>query len=55
MYFPENVLQQPNTALGNTNSFVVELWALRDELTMAKELWLNNLLVEMDAFECGFA
>ena len=49
MYFLENVLQQPNTALDNTNSFVSELWALRGGLTMAKELWLNNLLVEMDA------
>ena len=36
-------------ALGNTSSFVAELWALRDGLTMAKEPGLNNLLVEMDA------
>nr|XP_023916422.1 uncharacterized protein LOC112028020 [Quercus suber] len=35
--------------LGNTSSFVAELWALRDGLTMAKELGVNNLLVEMDA------
>ena len=36
-------------ALDNTNSFMVELWALRDGLAIAKELGLNNLIVEMDA------
>lgn len=36
-------------ALGNTSSFVAELWVLRDGLIMAKELGLNNLLIEMDA------
>ena len=36
-------------SLGNTNSFITELWALRDGLTIAKELRINNLIVEMDA------
>ena len=28
---------------------MVELWALRDGLAIAKELGLNNLIVELDA------
>ena len=36
-------------SLGNTNSFIAELWALRDGLTIAKELRINNLIVEIDA------
>lgn len=35
--------------LGNTNSFITELQALRDGLAIAKELGINNLIVEMDA------
>ena len=35
--------------LGNTSNFIAELWALRDGLTIAKELEINNLIVEMDA------
>ena len=31
-------------ALGSTNSIIVELWALRDGLTLAKELCLNSLM-----------
>ena len=31
-------------SLGYTNSFLAELWALRDGLTLAKDLNLNNLL-----------
>ena len=35
--------------LGRTNSCMVELWALRDGLLLAKELGINNLIVELDA------
>lgn len=35
--------------LDSSNSFIAKLWALRDERTLAKELFLNNLIVEMDA------
>ena len=35
--------------LGQTNSCMVELWALRDGLLLAKELGINNLIVELDA------
>lgn len=35
--------------LGRTNSCIVELWALRDGLLLAKELGLNNIIVELDA------
>ena len=38
-----------NRALGTTNSFITELWALRDGLIIAKELGLCNLIVELDA------
>ena len=33
----------------NTSSSIAELWALRDGLEIAKDLGLNNLIVEMDA------
>ena len=36
-------------ALGNTNNIVAELWALRDGLNLARELGLNNLIIELDA------
>ena len=37
-------------ALSFTNSFVAALWALRDDsLIFAKELGLNNIIVELDA------
>ena len=36
-------------SLGYTNSFLAELWALRDGLTLAKELNLNSLIVKLDA------
>ena len=36
-------------SLGCTNSFLAELWALRDDLTLAKDLNLNNLIIELDA------
>ena len=36
-------------ALRTTNSFMAELWALRDGLIMAKELGIPNLIVELDA------
>ena len=35
--------------LGQTNSCMAELWALRDGLMLAKELGLNNLIIELDA------
>ena len=35
--------------LGSSNSCMVELWALRDGLLLAKEMGLNNLIIEMDA------
>ena len=34
--------------LGQTNSCMAELWALRDGLMLAKELGLNNLIIELD-------
>ena len=36
-------------ALGTTNSFIAELWALRDGLIIFKDLGLSNLIVELDA------
>lgn len=36
-------------SLDNTNSSIAELWALRNGLAIAKELGLDNLIVEMDA------
>ena len=35
--------------LGSTNSCMAELWALRDGLLLAKEMGLNNLIIELDA------
>ncbi|KAK9992118.1 hypothetical protein SO802_027103 [Lithocarpus litseifolius] len=35
--------------LGCTNSCMAELWALRDGLLLAKEMGLNNLIIELDA------
>ena len=35
--------------LGYTNSCMIELWALRDGLILAKEMGLNNLIIELDA------
>ena len=35
--------------LGCSNSCMAELWALRDGLLLAKEMGLNNLIIEMDA------
>ena len=35
--------------LGSSNSCMAELWALRDGLLLAKEMGLNNLIIEMDA------
>ena len=35
--------------LGGSNSCMAELWALRDGLLLAKEMGLNNLIIEMDA------
>ena len=34
---------------GYTNSCMIELWALRDGLILAKEMGLNNLIIELDA------
>ena len=36
-------------ALGTTNNFIAELWALRNGLIMSKELGISNLIVELDA------
>ena len=35
--------------LGYTSNYKAELWALRDGLVLAKEMGLNNLIVELDA------
>ena len=35
-------------SLGCTNSFIAELWALRDGLILAKDLNFNSLIVELD-------
>ena len=35
--------------LGHTNSCMAELWTLRDGLMLAKDMGLNNLIVELDA------
>ena len=35
--------------LGHTNSIMIELWALRDGLVLAKEMRLNNLIIKLDA------
>ena len=36
-------------ALGTTNNFTAELWALRDGFIIVKDLGLSNLIVELDA------
>ena len=35
--------------LGCTNSCMAELWTLRDGLLIAKEMGINNLIIELDA------
>ena len=35
--------------MGSTSSTVAELWALKDELTMAKQMRIENICIEMDA------
>jgi len=35
--------------LGCTNSCMAELWAQRDSLLIAKEMGINNLIIELDA------
>ena len=35
--------------LGNTSSTMAELWALKDGLTMAKQMGIENICIEMDA------
>ena len=35
--------------LGCTNSCMAELWTLRDDLLIAKEMGINNLIIELDA------
>lgn len=34
--------------LGNTSSIVAELWAFKDGLTVAKQLGIENICIEMD-------
>ena len=35
--------------IGHTNSFLAELWALRDGLNIASEMGVNNHIIELDA------
>ena len=35
--------------IGHTNSFMAELWVLRDGLNIAREMGVNNLIIELDA------
>ena len=35
--------------IGHTNSFLAELWALRDGLNIAREMGVSNLIIELDA------
>ena len=35
--------------MGSTSSTVVELWALKYGLTMAKQMGIENICIEMDA------
>ena len=35
--------------LGHTNSVLAELWALRDGLMLAKEMGIQQLIIELDA------
>ena len=34
--------------IGHTNSFMVELWALRDRLNIAREMGVGNLIIELE-------
>ena len=34
--------------IGHTNSFLAELWALRDGLNIAREMGVSNLIIELD-------
>lgn len=38
-----------NRAIGFTHSLAVELWGLRDGLTLAKSLNIKKLMIEIDA------
>ena len=44
-----NWVQGYARGLGHTSSFMVELWVLRDGLILAREMRLNNLIIELDA------
>ncbi|XP_030936138.1 uncharacterized protein LOC115961271 [Quercus lobata] len=35
--------------IGHTNSFMAELWALRDRLNIAREMGVSNLIIELGA------
>ena len=35
--------------MGSTSSTMAELWALKDRLTMAKHMGIENICIEMDA------
>ena len=35
--------------IGHTNSFLAELWALRDGLNIAREMGVSNLIIKLDA------
>ena len=35
--------------IGHINSFMAELWALRDRLNIAREMGVSNLIIELDA------
>ena len=34
--------------IGHTNSFMVELWALRNGLNIVREMGVSNLIIELD-------
>ena len=34
--------------IGHTNSFMAELWMLRDRLNIAREMGVSNLIIELD-------
>ena len=36
-------------SIGFTTSIIVEFWALRDDLLMAGQIGVQNLLIELDA------
>ena len=44
-----NWVQGYARGLGHTSSFMAELWTLRDGLILAREMGLNNLIIELDA------